>query len=273
MAFEGKTEQEAREEIKGLVAEYYHHYKEQKKPFEPGDRISYASRVFDEKEMCSLTDATLDFWLTTGRFANQFEKDFAKWIGVRHAHLVNSGSSANLIAFSVLTAPELGDRRVKRGDEVITVACGIIGVFAAYYMANIITAMAIFYSFVLIMKGRESIPYMLDDPDYGKVSMNSFEYQPEEYERLWNWIQENLNEHGIESAKIGEVGALLQSLFRQTEERNGKNTVLGECVLRFVGKPEIIIKDNGELFQPDIQDDRLSYNALLSCNSSTIHLS
>lgn len=124
MAFEGKTEQEAREEIKGLVAEYYHHYKEQKKPFEPGDRISYASRVFDEKEMCSLTDATLDFWLTTGRFANQFEKDFAKWIGVRHAHLVNSGSSANLIAFSVLTAPELGDRRVKRGDEVITVACG-----------------------------------------------------------------------------------------------------------------------------------------------------
>ena len=136
-----------------------------------------------------------------------------------------------------------------------------------------ITAMAIFYSFVLIMKGRESIPYMLDNPDYGKVSMNSFEYQPEEYERLWNWIQENLNEHGIESAKIGEVGALLQSLFRQTEERNGKNTVLGECVLRFVGKPEIIIKDNGELFQPDIQDDRLSYNALLSCNSSTIHLS
>ena len=136
-----------------------------------------------------------------------------------------------------------------------------------------ITAMAIFYSFVLIMKGRESIPYMLDDPDDGKVSMNSFEYQPEEYERLWNWIQENLNEHGIESAKIGEVGALLQSLFRQTEERNGKNTVLGECVLRFVGEPEIIIKDNGELFQPDIQDDRLSYNALLSCNSSTIHLS
>ena len=124
MAFEGKTEQEAREEIKGLVAEYYHQYKEQKKPFEPGDRISYASRVFDEKEMCSLTDATLDFWLTTGRFANQFEKDFAKWIGVRHAHLVNSGSSANLIAFSVLTAPELGDRRIKRGDEVITVACG-----------------------------------------------------------------------------------------------------------------------------------------------------
>lgn len=136
-----------------------------------------------------------------------------------------------------------------------------------------ITAMAIFYSFVLIMKGRESIPYMLDDPDYDKVSMNSFEYQPEEYERLWNWIRENLNEHGIESGKIGEVEALLQALLRQTEEKNGKNKVLGECVLRFIGKPEIIIKDNGALFQPDIQDDRLSYNALLSCNSSTIHLS
>ena len=136
-----------------------------------------------------------------------------------------------------------------------------------------ITAMAIFYSFVLIMKGRENIPYMLDDPDYAKVIMNSFEYQPEEYERLWNWIQENMNEHGIESGKIGEIRTLLQSLFRQTEEKNGKNKVLGECVLRFIGEPEIIIKNNGELFQPDIQDDRLSYNALLSCNSSTIHLS
>lgn len=136
-----------------------------------------------------------------------------------------------------------------------------------------ITAMAIFYSFVLIMKGRESIPYMLDDPDYGKVSMNSFAYQPEEYERIWNWLQENLKEHGIESRKLGEVGALLQSLFRQTEEKNGNHKVLGECVLRFIGEPEIIIKDNGELFQPDIQDDSLSYNALLSCNSSTIHLS
>ena len=149
---------------------------------------------------------------------------------------------------------------------------GIVSMGKGMVLSQIL-AMAVFYGFVLIMKGSESIPYMLDDPDYGKVSMNSFEYQPEEYERLWNWIQENLNEHGIESAKIGEVGALLQSLFRQTEERNGKNTVLGECVLRFVGKPEIIIKDNGELFQPDIQDDRLSYNALLSCNSSTIHLS
>ena len=94
------------------------------KVFQPGDRISYASRVYDEKEMQSLTDAMLDFWLTTGRFADQFEKQFAKWIGVKYAHLVNSGSSANLIAFSVLTAPELGERQIKRGDEVITVACG-----------------------------------------------------------------------------------------------------------------------------------------------------
>jgi dTDP-4-amino-4,6-dideoxygalactose transaminase len=124
MAFEGKSEQEAREQIKDLVTEYYHRYKENKKPFQPGDRISYASRVYDEKEMCSLTDAMLDFWLTTGRFAAQFEKEFAEWIGVKYAHLVNSGSSANLVAFSVLTAPELGERRIKRGDEVITVACG-----------------------------------------------------------------------------------------------------------------------------------------------------
>ena len=95
-----ENESLAREEIKNLVKEYYKEFKEKKKPFEPGDRISYASRVFDEKEMCALTDATLDFWLTTGRFSDQFEKEFAEWIGVKYAHLVNSGSSANLIASS-----------------------------------------------------------------------------------------------------------------------------------------------------------------------------
>lgn len=124
---EWNNEQEARDQIKALVAEYYHDFKEpeqSKENFKPGDRISYASRVYDEKEMCSLTDAVLDFWLTTGRFSGQFEKEFAEWIGVKFAHLVNSGSSANLIAFSVLTAPELGERQIKRGDEVITVACG-----------------------------------------------------------------------------------------------------------------------------------------------------
>ena len=119
-----KNEQEARNEIKELVTKYYHAFKEKKEPYQEGQRISYAGRVFDEKEMCALTDATLDFWLTTGRFSEQFEKEFAQWLGVKHAHLVNSGSSANLLAFSVLTAPELGNRQIKRGDEVITVACG-----------------------------------------------------------------------------------------------------------------------------------------------------
>ena len=118
------SETEAREQIKRMVADYYHQFKEKNKPYRQGDRISYASRVYDEKEMMSLTDAMLDFWLTTGRFSEQFEKEFAEWIGVKYAHLVNSGSSANLVAFSVLTAPELGERQIKRGDEVITVACG-----------------------------------------------------------------------------------------------------------------------------------------------------
>lgn len=118
------SESEAREQIKSLVAKYYQDFKANKKEFKPGDRISYASRVFDEKEMQALTDATLDFWLTTGRFAERFEKEFASWISVKYAHLVNSGSSANLIAFMALTAYELGDRQIKRGDEVITVACG-----------------------------------------------------------------------------------------------------------------------------------------------------
>ena len=119
-----KNESEAREQIKHLVAEYYHDFKEKKEAFQPGDRINYASRVFDEREMCALTDAMLDFWLTTGRFAEEFEREFAAWLGVKWAHLVNSGSSANLIAFMVLTAPELGERQIKPGDEVITVACG-----------------------------------------------------------------------------------------------------------------------------------------------------
>lgn len=119
-----KDEYEAREQIKEMVTAYYHQFKEKKDNFIEGDRITYAARVFDEKEMCALTDATLDFWLTTGKFADKFEKNFAEWLGVRYAHLVNSGSSANLIAFMVLTAPELKDRQIKKGDEVITVACG-----------------------------------------------------------------------------------------------------------------------------------------------------
>ena len=115
-------ESEAREEIKSLVQTYYKQFKI-KKPFEAGDRINYSGRVFDEKEMMALTDAVLDFWLTTGRFSSQFEKEFADYLGVKHAHLVNSGSSANLLAFMALTAPELGERQILPGDEVITVAC------------------------------------------------------------------------------------------------------------------------------------------------------
>lgn len=118
------NEAQAREEIKRLISKYYHEYKSSKDHFEKGDRIPYAARVYDEQEMLLLTDALLDFWLTSGRFADQFEKQFAEWIGVRYASLVNSGSSANLLAFMALTADELGERKIKRGDEVITVACG-----------------------------------------------------------------------------------------------------------------------------------------------------
>ena len=119
-----QSEEEARREILAMVGEYYREFKEPRKAFAPGDRIHYASRVYDEKEMQALTETALDFWLTTGRFADRFEKEFAEWIGARHVHLVNSGSSANLIAFMALTAPELGERRILPGDEVITVACG-----------------------------------------------------------------------------------------------------------------------------------------------------
>ena len=117
------NEAEAREEIKALVTAYYHQFKENRSEFQPGNRINYGGRVFDEREMLALTDATLDFWLTTGRFTAQFENTFAEYLGVKYAHVVNSGSSANLLAFMALTAPELKERQIKRGDEVITVAC------------------------------------------------------------------------------------------------------------------------------------------------------
>lgn len=124
---EWKNEEEARAVIKAYVKRYYLDFLKQDElnsRYLPGDRICYATRVFDENEMMSLTDAMLDFWLTTGRFSIEFEKMFGEWIGVKYVHLVNSGSSANLLAFSVLTSEELGERRVKRGDEVITVSCG-----------------------------------------------------------------------------------------------------------------------------------------------------
>lgn len=93
-----------------------------KKPFTPGDRISYAGRVFDEKEVTTLVDSSLDFWLTTGRYAEKFEKELAAYLGIQHCSLVNSGSSANLLAFMALTSPKLGERRIRPGDEVISVA-------------------------------------------------------------------------------------------------------------------------------------------------------
>ena len=122
--FEDKTEAEARQEILALVEEYAVRYREKKKPFQPGDRISYASRVYDHKEMVNAADAVLEFWLTSGRYSDLFEKKLGEYLGVPYVSLVNSGSSANLLAFMALTSPKLGERRVKRGDEVITVACG-----------------------------------------------------------------------------------------------------------------------------------------------------
>lgn len=124
MDFQGKGEQEARQMVLEAVTSYYHVFKENKKAFEAGDPIRYAGRVFNEKEMCALTETVLDFWLTAGRYAEQFEREFAEWLGVKFASLTCSGSSANLLAFSALTAPELGERRIRRGDEVITVAAG-----------------------------------------------------------------------------------------------------------------------------------------------------
>jgi CDP-6-deoxy-D-xylo-4-hexulose-3-dehydrase len=114
-----------KEQIHSLLCEYYKEAFQTEKPFIPGKSyINYGGRFFDEKELINLVDASLDFWLTAGPWANKFEKRFAKWLGVKHCSLVNSGSSANLLAFMALTSPKLGKKQIKRGDEVITVAAG-----------------------------------------------------------------------------------------------------------------------------------------------------
>lgn len=122
--FENKSEKQAREEILALVKEYAETFHNQKKEFKEGQRIPYASRVYDSAEMVNLVDSSLEFWLTSGRFTEEFEKKLAEYLGVKYCALVNSGSSANLNAFMALTSPLLGERRIKRGDEVITVAAG-----------------------------------------------------------------------------------------------------------------------------------------------------
>ena len=122
--FETMSQQEARKAILDLTAEYCATFHNKKKPFQEGDRIPYASRVYDQNEMVNLVDSALEFWLTAGRYTDKFEEKLAKYLDVRFCSLVNSGSSANLIAFMTLTSPLLGDRRVKRGDEIITVAAG-----------------------------------------------------------------------------------------------------------------------------------------------------
>ena len=116
--------EELRQQILGLTKEYCEKYHNQKKDFVEGDRIPYASRVYDSEEMVNLVDSALEFWLTAGRYTDEFEKNFAKYLNVRFCSLVNSGSSANLCAFMALTSPLLKERRINRGDEVITVAAG-----------------------------------------------------------------------------------------------------------------------------------------------------
>ena len=118
------SQQEMRDRILRMVKEYCETFHGAKQEFREGDRIPYASRVYDHEEMTNLVDAALEFWLTAGRYADIFEKSMAEYLGVRYCLAVNSGSSANLLAFMALTAPLLGERRVKRGDEVITVAAG-----------------------------------------------------------------------------------------------------------------------------------------------------
>ena len=118
------TEQEMRGEILALVRAYAEKYHAPKEGFAPGDRLPYAARVYDHEEIENLVSSALEFWLTAGHYTEKFERGLAAFLGVKHCSLVNSGSSANLLAFMALTSPLLGERAVRRGDEVITVAAG-----------------------------------------------------------------------------------------------------------------------------------------------------
>ena len=119
-----RTERELRQDISELVKEFYE-VKFKDDMYIPGETpVRYAGRVFDEKELQSLVDSSLDFWLTSGRYTEEFEAEFAELFDLEYAFLTNSGSSANLLAFSALTSPLLGDRKLKPGDEVISVAAG-----------------------------------------------------------------------------------------------------------------------------------------------------
>jgi CDP-6-deoxy-D-xylo-4-hexulose-3-dehydrase len=117
------NEKQSREEILNLVKQFYDKY-HIKEPYKQGDKIHYSSRVYNHDEMINLVDSALDFWLTSGRFSEEFEEKFEEFLGVNFVSLVNSGSSANLLAFMSLTSPLLGDKSIKKGDEVITIAAG-----------------------------------------------------------------------------------------------------------------------------------------------------
>ena len=117
--------EELKAQILELTREYYKEVHAEKKEFEPGKSfVHYGGRFFNDEEMVNLVDSSLDFWLTQGPWTHKFERRLADWLGVKFCAVTNSGSSANLLAFYTLTSHKLGDRRIKKGDEVITVAAG-----------------------------------------------------------------------------------------------------------------------------------------------------
>ncbi|MBO6202390.1 MAG: lipopolysaccharide biosynthesis protein RfbH [Selenomonas sp.] len=118
------NKQEMHDKILEMVREYCDTFHNQDEAYKEGDRIPYASRVYDHEEMELLVDSALEFWLTSGRYVKEFEKGLAEYLGTKFVSVVNSGSSANLLAFMTLTSPLLKERRIRRGDEVITVAAG-----------------------------------------------------------------------------------------------------------------------------------------------------
>ena len=187
--FDGMDEKQAREAILEQVAEYCDKY-HKKKEYREGDRIPYASRVYDREEMVNLVDSSLEFWLTSGHYTDEFESKIAEYLGVKYCSFVNSGSSANLLAFMALTSPLLKDRAVRPGESR-----GVCEVNAKRHLTTVVERTE-------IIRRENGVCYK-DGEDWVKiedntpVSMNVWGFTPDymKYSEDFfkGWLKANIN--------------------------------------------------------------------------------
>lgn len=189
-----KSEKQIKKEIFSKVKEFYELRKSGEKSILGKTRIDYAGRVYDEKEMINLVDASLEFWLTYGRYSKEFEEKFAEFLGVKYTFLVNSGSSANLLAFMALTSPLLEDRQIKRGDEIITVAAGFPTTIAPIIQ----------YGAIPVFVDVDLKTFNIDTTQLGKAVSSKTKECHQYYVENQQVISENqLKEYAVDAGRVG----------------------------------------------------------------------